>query len=51
MIYLAALISGFFTGQLLGYIAHKYTKWVDGKQQINDYMAEKYGEQWSKLGK
>lgn len=51
MIYLITLISGIFTGYLLGYIAHKCTKWVDGKQQINDYMAEKYGEQWTKLGK
>jgi hypothetical protein len=49
MIILIAIIAGFFTGRLLGYITHKNTNWVDGKQEVNDYMSKNYGEEWVKL--
>jgi hypothetical protein len=49
MIILIAIIAGFFIGRLLGYAIHKNTNWVDGKQEVNDYMNKNYGEEWAKL--
>jgi hypothetical protein len=50
MIILIAIITGFIVGRLLGYIIDKNTKWIDGKQDVNDYMSKKYADDW-KLNK
>lgn len=49
IILIVAIIAGFLTGRLLGYINNKNTNWVDGKQEVNDHMTKNYGEEWTKL--
>jgi hypothetical protein len=49
IILIIAIIAGFLTGRLLGYINNKNTNWVDGKQEVNDHMTKNYGEEWTKL--
>ena len=51
MNYIIIIFSGFFIGRIIGIIIHNKTKWIDGKAEVDLYMTEKYGSEWTELKK
>lgn len=49
MEYLVLVVIGFFFGYCLGWLHEFTTKWIYGKQEVDDYMKNTYGEDWCKF--
>ena len=46
---LILVIIGFCVGYVLGQIFYETSKKVDGKQEVDTYMTNNYGEDWWKI--